>query len=416
MNNGSQWIYPASAKWFWKRQFYPTGYPIFKALVSILVFNLFLITAVWSQELPFPSNPLKGRYVLEQKGCFACHSLKGVGGDEGPDLGEMQFDGSFLELASTMWNHLPEMLHRSKELDLSFPEFTNTEFSELVAFMYYLRYLGDPGDVSRGQILVKEKNCIICHQVGGKGGSTAPSFDKLAKYISPVYMAQALWNHGPEMEEELQKRGLDRIRFKGNEIEDLSTYIRAASKGTGSEQVFMSPGNPQLGKAVFQEKGCLDCHSLDGEGEDIGPDLRTMEWNQSVSEIAGNMWNHGSSMRNSMKTMEVSWPKFSGKEMADLIAYLYFLGFVDQPGDPMAGKKSFVDKGCANCHDFESAGQVDQPKLSIPASTLTEVDLARIMWNHAPVMEVRVSEKVLPWPRLSGEEMINIFAYIHELE
>ena len=54
-------------------------------------------------------------------------------------------------------------------------------------------------------ILSKAKNCLACHSISGKGGKQAPAFDELGKYISPLFMAQALWNHGPEMEKQIRK-------------------------------------------------------------------------------------------------------------------------------------------------------------------------------------------------------------------
>ncbi|MFQ5752862.1 MAG: c-type cytochrome, partial [bacterium] len=141
-----------------------------------------------AQELTLPENPLKGRFVFEQKGCSSCHSIEGESGKIGPDLGQNKYYGSFLQLAGIMWNHAPDMLRRMRELELPYPEFSRTEMIELIAFLYYLRYLGEPGDLYRGKILVKEKKCLMCHSIGGKGGNSAPAFDKLGKYISPLYM------------------------------------------------------------------------------------------------------------------------------------------------------------------------------------------------------------------------------------
>ncbi len=369
----------------------------------------------WAQEFNVPTNPLKGRFVLEQKGCITCHAVKGDGGDIGPDLGQNKFYGSFLQLAGIMLNHAPEMLSRMRQLDLSYPEFTKTEMMELIAYLYYMRYLGEPGDLYRGKILVKEKNCLACHSIADKGGNLAPAFDKLGKYVSPLYMAQALWNHGPEMEKQIQQMGLKRPKFEKNEIVDLSAYIRKASQSPKIEQVYMSPGNPRKGKTIFKQKGCLDCHTMQGEGNDLGPDLTELDWNISVTEIAGLMWNHGSEMSAIMEEQQLEWPSFTGKEMADLIAYLYFLKFTDQPGDNEKGRNVFTEKGCVNCHGEDALGGEFAPDLSTSKSVVSPIDMAQIMWNHAPVMEERIAEKVMEWPEFSGSEMRDIYAFISSL-
>ena len=379
----------------------------------LLCFVLFSL--IFAQEFFLPENPLKGRFVFEQKGCITCHSIKGEGGSIGPDLGKQKFYGSFLQFASIMWNHSPQMLKQMRELDLPFPEFSHTEMVELAAYLYYLRYLGEPGNLYRGKILVEEKGCLDCHSINGKGGKSGPAFDKLAKYISPLYLAQALWNHGPEMEKEVKKRGLELPRFEKGEIVDLSAYIRAASRGTEREQVYMSPGNPQKGKEVFKAKGCVECHAVDGHGEKIGPDLNELVAGYSVTEIAGLMWNHGSTMREFMKEQKIRWPEFSGKEMADLIAYLYFTGFVDKRGDPKSGEQIYSEKGCANCHGEEGKGTDIAPNLSKSRALTSAADMAQVMWNHAPMMEEKIMEKVMNWPEFSGKELADLFAYLSAL-
>ncbi len=387
---------------------------IFYSVLLLLMICILPLKSI-AQELTIPTNPLKGRFIFEQKGCITCHSIKGDGGDIGPDLGQMKYYGSFLQLAGIMWNHAPEMLRRMRELDLPYPKFSRTEMVELIAYLYYLRYLGEPGDLYRGKILVKEKSCLACHSIAGKGGNQAPAFDKLAKYISPLFMAQALWNHGPDMDRQIKKMGLERPKFAKGEIVDLSAYIREASKGNEREQVYMSPGNPQRGRLVFKDKGCLDCHVLGREGAEIGPALEELEWNYTVTEIAGLMWNHGAEMAELMKEQKMNWPEFSGKEMADLIAYVYFLKFIDKPGDVVDGEKVFAEKGCVSCHGNDGMGGEYAPDLSKSRGLHSTIDMAQIIWNHTPVMEERVAEKVLRWPEFSGEEMRNIYAFLNSL-
>ncbi|HUV14336.1 MAG TPA: hypothetical protein VMY18_11890, partial [Acidobacteriota bacterium] len=151
------------------------------AVLVAIVLLAVLLPMVLGQDFSIPENPLRGRFVLEQKGCLSCHAIKGEGGNIGSDLGQTKFYGSFLELASIMWNHSPEMARRMRELDLRYPKFSRQEITELIAYLYYLRYLGEPGDLYRGRMLVREKGCLTCHSVGGKGGDSAPAFDQLAK-------------------------------------------------------------------------------------------------------------------------------------------------------------------------------------------------------------------------------------------
>ncbi len=377
-----------------------------------IIICLLLIKSVSGQEYLIPDNPLKGRFVFEQKGCITCHSDNIESNTVGPDLSKKKFYGSFLQLSSIMWNHLPEMLRQMRELGLPFPEFSSTEMVDLAAYLYFLRYLGEPGNLYRGKILVDEKGCLTCHSVGERGEDLAPAFDGLSKYISPLYLAQSLWNHGPEMDASLQNMGLERPIFAKGEIVDLSAYIRAASRGTERDKVYMSPGNPQKGKIVFKEKGCLACHLVNKEGKDIGPDLGELELGYSITEIAGLMWNHGTIMGDVMKKQNLKWPRFDGKEMADLIAYLYFLKFEDKPGDSKEGKDIFYEKGCVTCHGDLGRGGELAPDLSKSTALSSSINMAKIMWNHAPVMEEKILEKVMTWPKFTGKEMRHLYAYL----
>jgi cytochrome c551/c552 len=378
------------------------------ALAILVLYPLWLK----AQHLTVPENPLQGRFVFEQKGCINCHAIQGDGGKAGPDLGRKKFYGSFLELASLMWNHIPEMLRLMRELGLPYPEFSQTELTELVTYLYYLRYLDEPGNLHRGKVLVEQKGCLDCHSMAGRGGRSAPDFAELASYVSSLYMAQALWNHSPEMTRELSQQGLQRPLFERGEMAHLSAYIRSAGRSAVRERAYMFPGNPKRGEQVIRQKGCLDCHSVVGAGTGIGPDLRDLEWALSVSEIAALMWNHGSSMERLMSERKIRWPRFDGREMADLISYLYFLGFQDRLGDPEAGQRLFQEKKCAQCHTPDARGIGEAPDLSGIKALSSPVAMARIMWNHAPAMEEKVIEKSIEWPKMTGQQMRDLHAYL----
>ena len=378
----------------------------------LLVAMTFFCIKANAQNQLLPENPLKGRFVFDQKGCISCHAIKGDGGDIGPDLGHEQYYGSFLELAGIMLNHAPEMLRRMDELDLPYPEFNNNEMAEIIAYLYYLRYLGEPGDLYRGKVLVKSKGCLNCHSIRNKGAKDAPAFDKLAKYISPIYMAQALWNHGPQMDKKIQSSGLSRPTFEKGEIVDLAAYIREASRGNEKQRIFMSPGNPQRGKEIFKQKHCNRCHS---KNEDDGGNMQEISLDMSVTEIAGRMWNHGTEMGELMQEKGIDWPRFNRSEMADLIAYMYFMKFLDDSGDAKKGKLLFSEKGCANCHGKNGQGTEDAPSLVTSNAISSIFNMTQIMWNHAPDMEEKATEKAIRWPSFSGNEMADLYRYLQQI-
>ncbi len=392
--------------------------PVFIILTIIFFLKVSITESIIGQDIgvSLPEDPLRGRLIFEQKGCIRCHAIYGYGGDEAPDLGKEQFLGSYLDLASVMWNHSPQMNRKMRQIDVPHPQFSQQEMEELVAYLYYLPYLGKPGDAAKGKVLFSTKGCLKCHSVAGKGGTAGPDLDKAKIYLSPLYMAEAMWNHGPAMDRLMQQMGAKRPWLSGQEIVDLSAYIRQISQEGGTrEKIYISPGNPKTGKQVFAEKGCIQCHAIAGEGGMLAPDLAEVEFKKSVTEIAGILWNHGADMWVRMEKEGVARPQFDAKEMADLIAYLYFIAFMDRSGEPENGKAVFKNKGCASCHSISGKEKSIRPNLSDSKKLASPIAFVQIMWNHAPIMKTRMLEKDLPWPEFKQHEMYDLYSYLQNI-
>ena len=62
-----------------------------------------------------------------------------------------------------------------------------------------------------------------------------------------------------------------------------------------------------------------------------------IEPNLSVTEMAGNMWNHLPEMWKKMDEMGLRFPTLETEDMADIIAFLHSLALEDPPGDPARG-------------------------------------------------------------------------------
>jgi cytochrome c551/c552 len=366
---------------------------------------------IYSQEIELPSNPLKGRITFEEKGCIECHAISGYGGETGPDLSREHYYGSFLELASIIWNHIPQMDRKYRQQSVSRPNFTQSEMLNLIGFLYYLRYLGEPGSVASGKKLLKTKGCMVCHELAGSGGDVGPDFAQIQQYASPLYILQSMWNHVPAMQKKIEDLKMKYPTLSGHEIVAISSYIRQVT--IGKTEIRMSPGDPSKGKVIFKEKKCHTCHSVDGGNEKMGPNLSEIDLKKSVTEIAGLMWNHSPAMTDFMKEEFIEWPLFEGKEMADLIAFLYFLGFEDQPGNPESGEDLLSDKGCASCH--EVGGKGIGPDFATIKQFGSPIRMIQLMWNHAPKMEDLLLTKNEEWPQLSTKEMQDLYAYLKKV-
>ena len=167
---------------------------------------------------------------------------------------------------------------------------------------------------------------------------------------------------------------------------------------------------------MFEAKGCVRCHAVRGVGGKDGPDLGRQAGSllQSLSHVAGMMWNHEPDMLRKMQAKGIGFLKFSGGEMADLIAYLYFLNYLDSAGDPLAGERLFRDKGCVGCHALRGVGGKVGPDLGQVAELSSPIEVIAALWNHATSMETAMRERGVPWPRFRRGEMADILEYLRK--
>ena len=106
------------------------------------------------------------------------------------------------------------------------------------------------------------------------------------------------------------------------------------------------------------------------------------------------------------------FPRFAGSELSDLIAHLYFRGYIGEDGDPKRGSTVFAERCCAACHKQGVGGA---PDLSSVLRRTDRADLASAMWNHAPQMHHLMAEKGLFWPKFEPGEMRDLVAYLRSL-
>ena len=95
------------------------------------------------------------------------------------------------------------------------------EMADLVAYLFSTRYFDEPGDPERGKTIFVKKQCSLCHGKGAKG----PNLSSLKGQISPILMAQMMWNHGPQMLDEMRKAKVPWQKIDGKEMVDLMEYL-----------------------------------------------------------------------------------------------------------------------------------------------------------------------------------------------
>lgn len=353
-------------------------------------------------------DPFRGRTLLAAKLCTQCHAVWGRGGILGPDLATAVTGKNWLDLVGDFWNHTPRMIDAMTHKGHAWPALDRSEMADLLSYLYYLRLFDEPGDAKRGLTAWTRLRCGACHSLGGQGGSHGGALDAFSAYPSAVRLAQAMWNAGPAMQRDQMGSGISIPQFSRGEMADIQAHIRAQGVRNDRKVELLPLPDPARGAAVFQSRRCIACHRPGG-GE--GPDPGSSVINKTVSEISGILWNHSYAMNDRMRARGIPFPRFEQTEMADLIAYLYFLGFLGEQGDSTRGESVFTERGCARCH---GPGEERKALSGSPAAS-DPIALAAAMWNHSPEMHQLMAERNVAWPTFDKGDMADLAAYLRRV-
>lgn len=262
--------------------------------------------------------------------------------------------------------------------------------------------------------MFEAKGCAHCHPVDGVGGTLGP--DLAATPISrsgPDRIVTAMWNHAPGMWERMRVERVATPRLSRQEMAHVVAYVYTA-------QYVGEPGNARRGAEVFEGKGCANCHAVRGVGGRTGSDLATVAAADSPVAWTQAMWNHGPRMEAAMREPGFPRPRFDGREMSDLLAYVRggraasrldarILG-----ADPDRGWQVFQRRSCTACHSVkDEAGRVT-PELGQGRELPPTIDqLAGGMWNHSPALWRTMGSRNLERPHLDGAETADLIAFLY---
>jgi len=318
------------------------------------------------------------------------------------------------ELVTQMWNHAPRMWEQIKISNVSFAQFTAEEMANLFAYLYVTCYDDESGDRAHGEVLFTQKGCIRCHSIGeNRGGSVGPNLREIGPVVTPIFWSQTMWNHAPAMETHMRELNMAWPRFEGEQMNDLLAFVRYARGGPERESDLL-PADPRRGWDVFRDKGCISCHAVRGEGGTVGPDLGSgRPLPSTMTQMAGRMWNHSPEMWAAMKTKGIERPTFEGKEMADLIAFLYSVRYFELGGSPIIGQELFNERKCTQCHGSDARGGKIGPDLRKAGKVYTPVNFALALWSHGPRMYAKAEELGLGWPTLKEGDLSHLLAFLN---
>jgi cytochrome c551/c552 len=363
---------------------------------------------VWAQPATVVGqNAAAGARVFDTNGCAKCHAIEGSGGKVGPDLGRTARVHSFYDLAASMWNHLPRMSERMRQLGVPKGKLSADEARDLAGFLYALGYFDRPGSADKGRQIFAAKGCAGCHGGAGPG----PSVDGLKQFNSPLFAAAAMWNHGPQMAEAMKAKGITRPTFTAVELRDLMAYLSPKS-ATPSGSFYALPGNPESGRTLFAQKQCVECHAVGATGGSVGPSLTDKGVRRTPIEFAASIWNKAPAMTAAMASRNVTIPRLSPEEMTDLVAYLYASGYLAGAGSPNRGWQILASKGCLACHGVFGERGKPAGDLTVAQGPTRPTRILADLWNHTTVTAPAPGGGKASWPTFQAQEMADLMALL----
>jgi mono/diheme cytochrome c family protein len=340
----------------------------------------------------------RGEQIFLTERCVQCHSINGRGGRLAPDLGtHIGRDFTPTIMVTLMWNHAPEMWETMRTQGVPPPRLTAEAAADLFAYFVSARFFEKPGDAGRGKQALMTKHCFECHGITESKAAEAPPVSKWESLADPIVLAQQMWNHGARMRQAYAERKIRWSPLTAQELTDMLVYLQNLPENKALVTAFEFPPS-ESGAALFQSKGCVECHKGRLALEER---LR----NLSLTEIAVAMWNHQASMKQPS-------PNLSQEEMRQLLGFIWARQYFRDGGNAAAGKKVFAEKSCATCHNDASSGA---PQLGKNPEGYSDITMVSILWRHGPAMLDRMKQRNIPWPRFTAPQMADLIAYLGSL-
>ena len=118
-----------------------------------------------------------------------------------------------------------------------------------------------PESIAAGKALF-EGTCANCHGIDGSGAN-GPNIRDAGTRLGPEALYQTLHTG-------VLGSGMPSFSSLGEEkLWELVDYVSSFGQAAGAA----ASGDPQKGRAIYGVNGCSNCHMIDGEGGDSGPDL-----------------------------------------------------------------------------------------------------------------------------------------------
>lgn len=215
--------------------------------------------------------------------------------------------------------------------------------------------------LAKGRALFEDLGCIGCHKLHGTGGVIGPDLEGVGARRNPEWLG----NHFRSPGAVTPGSAMPPLKVNDEEIDALTMYMLSLT-GERLSAYFVSmktlPG-PEAGRTLFEQKGCIGCHSLGGKGGTVGPPLDDLAKRRDTSWIVAHFRNPQAVSPGSVM------PRFdfTDEQIRALTEFLLtktdpsVIGFLKIPAlmsSVQRGQVVFKKFGCAGCHGRDALGGV----------------------------------------------------------
>jgi mono/diheme cytochrome c family protein len=357
-----------------------------------------------------------GRQLIVRLNCIGCHRLQNVERPAmlGPDLTNVgrkvsrEWIYKWLKDPRTVTDADGNVVVDGVATNPRMPKFQLTDL-ELGALSAYLSVQGAKsggahivsrviavdsaisGDAAdQGQIRFNQMFCVTCHSLavdrGGEttliGGDIGPELTKVGSKVNREWLVA--WLRDPEGY--LQHTRMPQYEWSERDLRDVAEFIFTKLTDPGLLKDVPQLGSPtpdevKLGQRLFVEKGCAECHVIQGvvPRSDFGPDL-------SALGMAGGPY-----------LVDV-------KSARELPATLHFVKSDDR----------HLDIGVSNIP--RSMIAYIQAKITDPVSVTPETHMPRYYLSQADLDDLTTALLSMSGPPVSGEGTDHLIVEHHHAE
>ena len=221
------------------------------------------------------------------------------------------------------------------------------------------------------------------------------------------------------MTEKSKMRGCSGMTFLCWGVVGLFVLFPAIS-GAGepsSMSIDALPGRPAIGAKLFETSECKNCHSLQHQGSEVGPDLTQVGIRRSYERLVDFIFDPEDQFP------DTKMPRFPWKDkqqVADIVAFLMTFktpvdgeALLSRAGSEVeAGKRLVEAYDCRACHFIHDGGRSRYPNLTHIGSKIYRE------WEHVWLLDPQKIKPgtFMPTFGFSKQEASAIAAYLESLK